>query len=284
MRIGLVGLGDMGAAIAPRLREAGHRVAGFDPDARRVAAFRSAGFAAASTVASLAADSDAILSLLPSEAALYQTADHLAGRAALWIECSTLSVAAKEAARATFGKAMVDAPISGTAEQTAAGAATAFLSGEPNAVVRARQMLDGPLARVTEVGTFGNGTRVKLCANLLVPLHTACAAEAILLAEAQGLDAGVMLAAIAGGPASSAMLELRGARMISGRHRPASGKLSVIAKDRTLVEQAARGVPLALFRTAFRFFDAATAADPEADLSAVIEAMRQADTAKSGGT
>lgn len=283
MKIGLAGLGEMGAALAPRLHTVGHEVSGFDPDGRRAEAFRRAGFMPAHSLASLVATSEVVISLLPSAAALLETSLGMAGKAILWIECSTLSVADKVAARAAFGGVMVDAPISGTAEQTAAGVATAFLSGDPAHIAMASSILHGPLVRVTEVGEFGNGTKAKLCANLLVPLHTACAAEAILLAEAQGLDASVMLAAIHGGPASSAMLEFRGPRMAAGCHKPASGKLSIIAKDRALVEQAARGLSLPLFFEAFRFFDKAVAADPDADLSAVIEAMRQAGNAKSGG-
>jgi L-threonate 2-dehydrogenase len=274
MRIGLIGLGDMGAALAPRLT--GHVVSGYDPDPARTAGFVAARYVAVSSATELAAVCEVAISLLPSACSLRETARALAGSGLLWIEASTLAVADKIAASEIFGGRMIDAPISGTAGQTAAGLASAFVSGDAADVDATIAILAGPLARAVPVGGFGNGTRVKLCANLLVTLHTACAAEVVLLAEAQGLDPDVMLRAIAGGAASSAMLELRGPQMARGQHVPATGKLAVIAKDRALIEAAAVRTPLPLFRQAFAFFDVAISADPESDLSAVIEAMRGA--------
>lgn len=282
MQIGLVGLGDMGAALAPRLAEAGHKLRGYDPARARSQDFATAGHAPVESCAALAG-CEVIISLLPGAEALAATARDLAGLQTLWIEASTLSVTDKLAAQARFQGSMVDAPISGTAEQTRTGQATAFVSGLAADTERAVAVLTGPLARATVTGDFGTGTKVKLCANLLVPLHVACAAEAVLLACAQGLDPEVMLAAISGGPASSAMLELRGPLMVTKTYRPASGKLAIIAKDRRLVEGAAGDVPLPMLEAAFAFFDAAIGQDSEADLAYVIEAMSQAARAKSGG-
>ena len=136
-------------------------------------------------------------------------------------------------------------------------------------------------ARQMYVGSFGAGMAIKLVSNHLVAVNTAAAAEAIRFGQAMGLDRATVHNLISGGPASSGMFEIRGARMVSGKYQPASGKLAVMAKDRRLIEEAAQtaGYSLSVFETCFLAFDRAIEDDDQNDLAIVIDYLVGEDSA-----
>ena len=196
--VAMIGLGIMGVAIAANLVRAGYPVHGFDPDPERMDAANAHGVSVRTSADECAADCAAVLTSLPSEAALDATVDALvAGRARLTgdatiIELSTLSIEAKEHARARLAAAgigMLDCPVSGTGAQAITGDLTLFASGDESIARRMMSVLNAFARTVHYVGEFGNGMRLKLVANLLVAIHNVATAEALALARRLGLDA-----------------------------------------------------------------------------------------------
>ena len=220
MKIGLVGLGNLGFAMAANLREAGHEVIGYRRSA--MDAFAAAGGVPAASPRELAGGADVVLTCLSSEDALndvYLGADGLlaVARAGLVaFELSTLPLRAKLALRQAAevaGATLLDGAVSGNPHYMAARNAAIFIGGDRAAFETYAPMLRDITARVTWVGEFGAGRLAKFVAFYLVCVHTLAAAEALELATRAGLDRAAMFEAIKGSNATSAMFESRGALM-----------------------------------------------------------------------
>jgi 3-hydroxyisobutyrate dehydrogenase-like beta-hydroxyacid dehydrogenase len=126
-----------------------------------------------------------------------------------------------------------------------------------------------------ELGPFGNGTRIKLIANLLVAVHNCAAAEALVLARRAGLDAGLVYEAIKGGAGSSRMFEVRGPMMVAETYQPATMKIDVFDKDLGLIAAFAKetGSPTPLFDAAATLYAEALAGGHGKDDSAAVHAV-----------
>ena len=271
-RIGLIGLGSMGVPVAARLIAAGHAVSGYDLEEGRLAAFEDVGGTPSGSTASIARSARVILTLLPSEVALSEVCEELvaAVRAADIdeppdvVELSTLGLAAKSAARDRLAAAditMLDCALSGTALQAALGDVVVYASGDSQALERCRPVLQGIGRAVHEVGEFGSAARTKLVSNLLIAVHIAAAAEALLLARRCGLDPGETLAAVADGAGTSRMLEVRGPLMVAAEFEPPSMRLELFMKDIDLIEAMSHavGAPTPLFDAAADIYRASVA-------------------------
>lgn len=243
--VGVVGLGIMGSAMGARIISAGRSVHGFDIDERRNAEFASLGGSVATSAADIADRCRIVITSLTSATALASALDGMAQSKSVGthgltiIEASTLSVADKLGARQharSFGADLLDCPISGTGQQTRAGDSVAYLSGgDDTAREAARGALDGVCRAVLDMGSFGNGTRMKLIANHLVAVHNAAAAEALVLAKRAGVDLVSALAALTSGAGSSRMLEVRGPLMIAGNFDEPTMRVSTFDKDVALI-------------------------------------------------
>ena len=202
------------------------------------------------------------------------------------IQMSTISPGLTERlARETAGRglAFLDAPISGTSAMVARGEGLVLVGGERAVFDRWRPVLESVL-RAAYVGRAGQAMVLKLAANLLVALHTAAAAEAILMTQRAGLDPDVMLEVLTGGAASSRMLEVRGPLIIR-RDFPAQMKLELFMKDLHLIQDAAAvvGAPVPLTDVAERLYAAADAGGHSAeDLSVVVTALEALARGASG--
>jgi 3-hydroxyisobutyrate dehydrogenase len=203
MRVGLVGLGRMGAAMAGRLVEMGAEVAGFDLDPARGGLPRLADVAAPVVILSLPEEKAvgavlaALLPALPQGAVIADT--------------STLSpLAARDfAARAAAaGIAYLDAPVSGGPAGAAAGTLTVMAGGEAAALDRARPALDRIAARIMHVGAAGAGQVAKLVNNLLVATHLVAAGEALRLGRLAGVEPEALLPVINAASGRSAATEV----------------------------------------------------------------------------
>src|SRR5262245_11277596 len=192
--VGLVGLGIMGSAMAGNLMRAGYRVIGYDIAAARRRAHRRAGGQPAPSAAGVAGGADVVICSLPSSDALRQTALAIAGaarRPKIVIETSTLPLAVKEEARRTLasaGSILLDCPLSGTGVQAREKDILVFVSGDRRAYRRVVPILESIARAHYFTGSFGSASKIKFVANLLVAVHTAAAAEAIVLARRAGLD------------------------------------------------------------------------------------------------
>ncbi|SDX83099.1 NAD-binding of NADP-dependent 3-hydroxyisobutyrate dehydrogenase [Geodermatophilus africanus] len=270
--VGFLGLGVMGSAMSGHLLAAGHPVPGFDPDAGRRADHEQRGGSVCASPAEVARVADVVVTSLPSAAALMEVLDGTAGLrdaarpGLVVVETSTLSPETKrEGAEraAAFGATLLDCPMSGTGQQARDGDLVAYLSGDEAAKERARPVLAAFTRAQYDLGAFGQGTAMKLVANLLVAVHNAAAAEALLLAQRAGLDLDQVLAAVGDGAGGSRMLQVRGPLMAAGRYSPATATVATMQKDNGLIAQFAHGVasPTPLFSATTVLYEAAVAQD-----------------------
>ena len=196
MKIGFIGLGNMGGGMAANLVKAGHGVAAFDLAEAALARAVAAGCSAAASAAAAAGGADAVVTMLPAGkhvAAVYGT-DVFANAAAgtLLLDCSTIDVATARTVAAQaegHGLAMVDAPVSGGIAAANAGTLTFMVGGTPDAFARAEPILQAMGKVVIHAGDAGAGQAAKICNNMLLGASMVATAEAFVLADKLGLDA-----------------------------------------------------------------------------------------------
>ena len=285
MRIGVIGLGIMGSAIARNLVRAGFAVSGFDTDPARLAALAADGGTAAPDAAAVAAAAEVVLTSLPSIAALEATvaalvATHREGQ--IVCELGTLPIETKEAARVALeaaGIVLLDCPLSGTGAQAATGDLVVLASGDPAACERVAPVFAG-FARLTRhVGPFGNGMKMKMVANLLVAIHNVASAEAMVLGMKAGLDPAAIVDVIGAGAGTSRVFELRAPLMAAGNYEPPTMKCDIWQKDMAIIGAYAAklGVAAPLFAATAPIYNAAIGqgrgGQDTAAVCAVLEAM-----------
>ena len=193
--VGVVGLGNMGGALAARLA-AGGPVIGVDPDAQRAAAARDDGIEIAGDAAELAARVDVLVLSLPrpnvSWAVLEEVLPALPG-GALVIETSTVGPADARAMHERVteaGAGFVDAAILSGVEQMRAGTSAFLVGGEPEHVERAEPVLRRACERVLRFGGPGTGMGAKVINNAVAHAEMVVLAEAAALAAAEGIELG----------------------------------------------------------------------------------------------
>ena len=249
MNVGFVGLGVMGSAMSGHLLAAGFPVAGYDVDPERLRQHVARGGLAAGSVREVGERSEVVVTSLPGVAAFEAVVAELTGGPVV-VETSTLPLETKLAARATLGPRLLDCPLSGTGAQARTRDLVVLVSGDDaEAKAAAGPVLDAFARARYDIGEFGNGTKLKLVANLLVAIHNLAAAEALLLARQAGLDPDLALRVLADGAGGSRMLGVRGPAMLAGEYEPAAMRVALFGKDIDIIEAFARGtgVPTPLF-------------------------------------
>ena len=189
MKIGFIGLGNMGAPMAANLVAAGHTVTGFD-----TAAPCPEGVSPAASAADAAADADVVITMLPNGAILRSVAAdiHPAMRAgAVHLDCSTVDVdsarTVAEAARAA-GLDAVDAPVSGGIGGAAGGTLTFMAGGSTAAFEACVPLFDIMGQKAVHCGDAGAGQAAKICNNMILAITMIGTCEAFALADKLGLD------------------------------------------------------------------------------------------------
>lgn len=197
MRIGFVGLGNMGGRMAACVVRAGHEVLGFDVREENVTA---AGAKPAASVAEVTDGSDIVLLSLPDSHVVEAVmADGLLDHARAGLIVADLSTAAPDsttrlhAALAARGTAYLDAGISGGAAAAEKGTLTLMVGGEEEVLARARPVLDLFSANVFHCGPSGAGHTVKLLNNFLNAIALSATAEVMVAGKKAGLDLGTLL-------------------------------------------------------------------------------------------
>jgi 3-hydroxyisobutyrate dehydrogenase-like beta-hydroxyacid dehydrogenase len=280
--VGFIGLGVMGSALSAHLLAAGWQVAGYDIDPARLAAHRERGGQAAASPADAAARAEIIVTSLPHAQALRDVTPELAaapGR--IVIETSTLPVPVKQQARdflAIRNVVLLDCPLSGTGAQAQRKDVVAYLSGPDDAKTRAEPVLRAMTRAIHNVGAFGNGSAVKFIANLLVAVHNAAAAEALVLAERAGLDLTTVLTAVRDGAGTSRMFEVRGPAMAAADYSGPGVRTTVFSKDLEIIAGFARDVssPTPLFALTSALYSAALAQGRGDEDAACVHAVLRA--------
>ncbi len=189
LKIGFIGLGNMGAPMAANLAAAGHIVTGFD-----VAGTTAKGVATAADIAGAATGADVVITMLPNGSILRQVAaeaiTHMTP-GALFIDCSTVDV---ESARNTAEAAenadllAVDAPVSGGIGGASAGTLTFMAGGSVDGFARAAPLFEIMGQKAVHCGEAGAGQAAKICNNMILGATMIATCEAFALADKLGLD------------------------------------------------------------------------------------------------
>jgi len=278
----------MGGAFARHLLSEGFAVTGFDIDPKRRAALKKLGGLPAASIASVCAQGTILVTSLPSIAAVnaaFFGKDGIVGsakRGTVVIETSTLPLAVKYDIRdrcAKRGIAVLDCPVSGTGAQAANRDIAIYASGDCHAYDLAEAVLKGFSRSVYYCGEYGNGSKLKYVANLLVTIHNVSTAEAMVMGMKSGLDLELLYKVIKDGAGTSRMFEVRGPLMIAGDYSKATMKVDVYKKDIDIIEQFAADLhcPVPLFEASKPFYAAAyaqgRALEDTAAVCAVLEQM-----------
>ena len=185
--VGIVGLGIMGGSFAQNLVAAGWRVIGYDIAPERRRAMARAGVEIAADAGDVARKAKTIITSLPSPKALAATVETIVKAKVprrVIVEASTFTLEDKTAAEAKLRKAghvMLDCPMSGTGAQAKVKDLVVYASGDTGEIKKLKAMFAGFTRAVHDVGAFGNGSRMKYVANLLVAIHNVASAEAMVL-------------------------------------------------------------------------------------------------------
>ena len=188
MKIGFIGLGNMGAPMAANLVAAGHEVTGYD-----VAAPCPEGVTKADSAAGAAQGREVVITMLPNGAILQTVADEIIAamdRGALFLDCSTVDVdsARSVADRAeAAGLLAVDAPVSGGIGGAAAGTLTFMAGGSDEGFAKAKPLFDIMGQKAVHCGPSGNGQAAKICNNMILGVTMIATCEAFALADKLGL-------------------------------------------------------------------------------------------------
>ncbi|WP_062232645.1 NAD(P)-dependent oxidoreductase [Aureimonas sp. N4] len=250
-RIGIVGVGVMGSAIAGRFLQTGHRVTVRDRDAEKTAPLAAKGATVADSAEALMEASDVvILSLNTAEIveAVVFGADGLAAHArggVLLIDMSSTdpkaTAAMAERLRAETGLGWVDAPLSGGAPAATEGRLTLMMGGEAEEVERARHVLSAVAANMTHMGPSSAGQTTKLINQVLCACNFMAVAEATRLALDAGVDAQRIPAALAGGRADSRILQEFMGKMARFDLTP-TGRIDNMLKDLEATQRFSMGL------------------------------------------
>ncbi len=265
--VGIIGLGIMGSAMAANLLRAGFAVIGYDPVRACRTRHRKAGGIVAENAGDLAESTSVVITSLPSASALLEVANQLAKAKRtrqIVIETSTLPIAIKEAARKRLAAASVtllDCPLSGTGAQARVKDLIVYGSGNPAIFKKAVPVLKGFSRGHYYVGKFGNGSKMKFAANLLVAIHNISSAEAVILARRSGLDPALAVKVLGDGAGASRMLQVRGPLMVRRSYLPATVTNETWRKDMKIIGEFVRSLksPAPLFNATKAIYNAALA-------------------------
>jgi len=285
--VGVVGLGILGGAIAKNLVAAGWRVLGYDIDAARMREAQASGIETTAGAGGLAMTAHTVITSLPTPAALDATVHAIVAAKLprrVVVEASTFALDDKARAAAALhagGHVLLDCPLSGTGAQARTRDLVVYASGD-SASIAALKPLFADFAREThDLGAFGNGSKMKFVANLLVAINNVATAEAFVLGMKAGLDPRRIYDLIRSGAGNSRVFELRGPFMAQNRYDGdnVTMKVSMWQKDMSVIGDFARkaGCPTPLFSATEPIYAAAMstghAAEDTAAVCAVLETM-----------
>jgi 3-hydroxyisobutyrate dehydrogenase len=251
----------MGRGMTHNLLKAGHNVMVWNRSAARMDEFAAAGAKTAASPADLASKCDLILVCVSDtpdvEEVLLGENGVSAGvkSGALVVDHSTISPQKTvEMAKQlnAQGVAYLDAPVSGGSEGAAKGILSIMIGGEAKDVERALPVLQAYGKTITHVGAQGAGQMAKLVNQILVVVNQLAASEALLFAQAGGLDLAKTIDAVKGGAAGSWMLANRGPQMIVRDFRPGF-TIDLQQKDLRLVLESADAMGIPLIATSMVF-------------------------------
>lgn len=233
--IGLVGVGKIGLPIAENLIKSGFRVLGY----RRspMPEFEKAGGVVAKSPADVGAQTDVVLSCMPSSESLQEVIQganglvHSARPGQIVVELGSHPLGVKSAQIAPLaakGAAFIDGEVSGTPGMVSARKGVIYLGGDADACKTLEPVIAGFADSCIYFGPFGAASKVKLVNNLLVAVHIAAAAEAMALGLKAGVDIDLMIKAVATGSGGSTQFGIRAPWMAEKRFLPVQGAIPAL--------------------------------------------------------
>jgi 3-hydroxyisobutyrate dehydrogenase len=278
VRVGLVGVGLMGSAMAHRLLDRGIAVIAWDRDSEQLRALEGRGGEPAEGPSEVVSRAGVVITMLPTAAVILDVVEPLLEdwpEDTIWLQMS--SVGAAESDQLTqvaeaHAVRLVDAPVSGSTHPAEEGELTILASGPDSARTEVEPIFDALASRVLWVGEAGMGSRLKLAANHWMITMVAALAESMHLCQAMGLDQQQFIALLDGGPLGSvyALQKLDEMR----RHEyPAGFPVRLALKDLELVrevEQSSRA-SMPLLEAVLERFVAASPDLADQDLAAIYE-------------
>ncbi len=247
-KLGYVGVGLMGLPMVKHLLSRGYAVRAFDIVGDRLEQARAAGATTAGSASEAVSGADVIVLNLPTPEAVEEATFGERGVASairppqLMLDFSTIKVdqCKRFAARlkADTGCAWIDAPVSGGPPAAGTGSLTVMAGGAHDDIARLRPLFDDVAARFTHVGPTGAGMVAKMLNQLIVGCGHAVMAEAVVLAEAAGIDAAKLPECLAGGHADGSLLQKLYPRMVRRDFAP-QGYARQLLKDLEMVNELA---------------------------------------------
>jgi len=284
-RIGFIGLGNMGRPMASNLAGKGFPLVVFDVNPAPLAQLGHLGARAASSCASLAADSDVVITMLPNSAAVDAVllgADGVLARlpaGGIIMDMSTIDpVLTDRVAAAAAGKgiAFVDAPVGRLASHAERGESLFMVGASAEAFARVRPLLKAMGTTIHHCGAPGTGIRTKLVNNYLAIVSCAFNAEALALSQRFGLSLEKTLDVVHGTTATNGQLKIAwAAKVLTGDTEPGF-TIDLAHKDLTLIVDAANAikVPMPIGAAARESFSAArTQGQGTKDFSAMVDVL-----------
>jgi 3-hydroxyisobutyrate dehydrogenase len=281
VRVGLLGVGLMGAAMAHRLLDQGVEVLAWDRDPEKVAALVERGAGRGDEPAAVVGGADVVITMLPTAPIVLDVVGPLLEdwpKETIWLQMSSVGAAEAdqldEAARA-HDVTLVDAPVSGSTHPAEEGQLTILASGPDSSRATVEPVFEVLGSRTLWVGEAGMGSRLKMAANHWMIAMTAALAESMHLCEEMGLDQQRFVDLLDGGPLGSpyGLLKLR---EILAHDYPAGFPVRLALKDLELVREVEQSskAPMPLLDATYERFLAADQDHADEDLAAVYEVGR----------
>jgi 3-hydroxyisobutyrate dehydrogenase len=253
MKLGVIGLGAMGAGMARNLHAAQLLGAVWNrTEVRAKALAAELGILAVADPAALAARSDVVLTCVSRDADLLEVVSAARpgfARGAVLVDCSTVSVhTARQVAAmlAEDGVAMLDAPVSGGREGAEQGTLVFMVGGDAAVFERIRPAFEAMGRAASLMGGIGAGQATKAVNQIMAAGINQAVTEALAFAQASGLDLDRVIDLLSGGAAGSWFLQHRGKRMVAGQYQPAGFKVSLHQKDLEICKALAAELGVAL--------------------------------------
>lgn len=286
-KVALLGLGLMGSGMAGRLLDAGHSLTVYNRTAEKARPLAERGAKLAKSPREAASGAEIILSMLADDDVCRKVwlgeNGALAGAAegSVLVESSTVTVGwIEELARAARARnlELIDAPVTGSRMQAAAGQLLFLAGGSEAALARITPVLQTMSRGVVHLGPNGSGARMKLINNVTCAVQAAALAEALSLIERSSLDTKQALSVLTEGAPASPIVKTLSARMMAHEYEPHFA-VKLMTKDIRYALQEAKqhGQPLATGAAALSVFEGAIAdGEGEMDMSSIIEQFRKA--------
>ena len=266
MNIGLIGLGAMGGAYAKHLLKNNFKCFGIDLDRNNISKFIQLG-GKEITYDTLFDKVEIVLTSLPSLNAYKDVLNNLKrlgenNPKKIILDMNTISIDDKKMFKNEIiglNIDMLDSPVSGTGAQAWEADLTVFASGSKELIDKCMNIFKAFSKEVINVGSFGNGMKFKILANLLVTIHNTAAAEALRLGELAGLDKDMIYKVLGNSAATSVMLQKRMPLMINKNYEPPTASFNIFLKDVDIIRNFIKNnkVTLPTFEGSAKIYDKA---------------------------